>query len=186
MRTHTHQRHLLGAVLILVIAITPMGVKGTEHFTKGYSGFIPPVAALSQVPASLFLPVVTYSSGGSANSVAVGDLNGDGIPDLAVANLCGCDMGVAVLLGNGDGTFRTAVAYASGGAFADSIAIADVNGDGKPDLLVGNECGTFSNNSCVGNGESGVGVLLGNGDGTFQTPDLTCWWPMRPDPLVYC
>ena len=44
-----------------------------------------------------------------------------------------------MLLGNGDGTFGTVVVYASGGLYADSIAVADVNGDGKPDLIVANE-----------------------------------------------
>ena len=46
---------------------------------------------------------------------------------------------VGRLLGNGDGTFQTAVSYGSGGE-AMSVAIADVNGDGKPDLLVANYC----------------------------------------------
>ena len=47
---------------------------------------------------------------------------------------------VGVLLGNGDGTFQTAVTYGSGGYYAYSVAVADVNGDGKPDLLVANYC----------------------------------------------
>jgi hypothetical protein len=111
-----------------------------------------------------FAPVVIYGSGGSgAYAVAVADVNGDGNPDLVVANECpigdNCQNGtVGVLLGNGDGTFRTAVAYGSGGYQSRSVAVADVNGDGKPDLLVTSCCGD--------NGI--VGVLLGNGDGTFQ------------------
>ena len=60
--------------------------------------------------------------------------------------------------------FATAVAYGSGGAYAYSVAVADVNGDGKPDLLVTN-CG-FGCDSSSNGGE--VSVLLGNGDGTFQ------------------
>jgi Bacterial Ig-like domain (group 3)/FG-GAP-like repeat/Abnormal spindle-like microcephaly-assoc'd, ASPM-SPD-2-Hydin len=115
-----------------------------------------------------FQTVVTYGSGGpTARSVAVEDVNGDGKPDLLVANLCidsNCSSGsLGVLLGNGDGTFQTAVTYGSGGYEALSVAVADVNGDGKPDLLVTN-CG--ATNSC--NNDT-VGVLLGNGDGTFQT-----------------
>jgi len=103
-------------------------------------------------------------------SVAVADVNGDGKPDLVVANNCtsgdfgiGCTdpSGTAgVLLGNGDGTFQAAVTYGAGGSDASSVAVADVNGDGKPDLLVG-EC---ADTNCYGL----VGVLLGNGDGTFQ------------------
>jgi hypothetical protein len=117
-----------------------------------------------------FQTAVSYASDGIADSVAVADVNGDGKPDLLVANYCvptncpGSANGtVAVLLGNGDGTFRTAVTYGSGGYAQPSVAVADVNGDGKPDLLVASQC---ANSSCPGNGE--VGVLLGKGDGTFQ------------------
>jgi len=71
---------------------------------------------------------------------------------------------VGVLLGNGDGTFKTAVTYDSGGFYAVSVAVGDVNGDGKPDLVVANQANS------LGNTETGVvGVLLGNGDGTFKT-----------------
>ncbi len=118
-----------------------------------------------------FQPAVSPGSGGySAQSVAVADVNGDGKPDLVVANLCvtnsSCANGlVSVLLGNGDGTFQPAVSYGSGGQFAFSVAIADVNGDGKLDLLVANKYVSSSNES-----SGAVGVLLGNGDGTFQTP----------------
>jgi len=58
-------------------------------------------------------------------------VNGDEKPGIAVANW---NIGtVRVLLGKGVGTFQTAVSYGSGGYQANSIAIADVNGDGKPD-----------------------------------------------------
>ena len=43
--------------------------------------------------------------------------------------------GVSILLGNGDGTFRAAVSYITG-ASEPSIAVADLNGDGKPDLVL--------------------------------------------------
>jgi hypothetical protein len=107
-----------------------------------------------------FKAAVTYGWGGMwAQSIAVADVNGDGKLDLVVANCAtaGCEHGAAaVLLGNGDGTFQAAVDYDSGGAGANGLAIADVDGNGKPDLLVAN----WVTNS--------VGVLLGNGDGTFQ------------------
>jgi hypothetical protein len=114
-----------------------------------------------------FQPALTYSSGGYyADSVAVGDVNNDGKPDLLVANFCSdttcTDGGVGVLLGNGDGSFGTALSYNSGGIQTDSIVVTDVNNDAKPDLLVTNECASRTN--CNGS----VGVLLGNGDGTFQ------------------
>ena len=121
---------------------------------------------------AVFAPAVAYGSGGSqAASAAVADVNGDGKPDLVVANACGsianCAGSVGVLLGNGDGTFQTAVTYGSGGQGALWVAIADLNGDGKPDLVVMNSCANSSDCS-IGT----VGVLLGNGDGTFQ-PTVT-------------
>jgi len=125
-----------------------------------------------------FQTAVTYNTAGFfAYSVAVADVNGDGKPDIIVANYCGttddCELyaerngTVSVLLGNGDGTFQTAVVYDPGGFFPISVAVADVNGDGKPDLIVANECG---DSTCLMSAPNGtVSVLLGNGDGTFQT-----------------
>jgi hypothetical protein len=117
---------------------------------------------------------VMYGTGGSgATSVAIADINGDGHLDVVVANVCqsgsSCQSGSAgVLLGKGDGTFQTDVAYLSGGAEPYSIAVADVNGDGKADLVLANECHFYA--GCAGGGSTGVlGVLLGNGDGTFQS-----------------
>jgi hypothetical protein len=84
------------------------------------------------------------------NPIAVGDFNGDGIPDIATPN--------AVYLGAGDGTFRDAPgAYAE---FSDALAMVsgDFNRDGKNDLAVVN----LSSND--------VSVFSGNGDGTFGDP----------------
>ncbi len=95
-------------------------------------------------------------------SIAVGDLNGDGIPDMALSSggtLAPTDSGyeVAVLIGIGDGTFKPAAFYPTDFGPA-GIAIADMNGDGKPDLIVMHCCGDVSPT-----------YLIGNGDGTFQT-----------------
>jgi len=115
-------------------------------------------------------PAVTYGSGGMYPvSVAVADVNGDGKPDLFVANECAdnnCDGSVGVLLGDGDGTFQPAVTYIAG-LYAISVAIADVNGDGKPDLLVATNYLKCNGGLCETSGE--VGVLLGNGNGTFRS-----------------
>jgi len=103
-----------------------------------------------------FRPPLTYAAGNQADFVAVGDFNGDGKPDLAVAHSC-CEAGgnVSILLGNGDGTFQPQVTYSAGG-YPTALAIGDSNGDGKLDLA-------------VANGEDySVSILLGNGDGTFQ------------------
>ena len=83
--------------------------------------------------------------------VVIGDLNGDGNADVAITN-----QGVTILLGNGDGTLGTPAQYATTyGPFA--IEIADVNVDGKADLVVS------------GNQSNAISVLLGDGSGTFPT-----------------
>src|SRR5437763_2754562 len=119
-----------------------------------------------------FQPPQSYDSGGfNPFSVAVADMNGDGHPDLVVANGCAnstCQTdgtvkgSVAVLLGNGNGTFQAAQAFDSGGLGARSVVVADVNGDGYSDAIVSNTCG----NGCLGGGT--IGVLFGNGNGTLQ------------------
>jgi hypothetical protein len=93
-----------------------------------------------------------FATGTHPISVAIGDLNGDGKPDLAVAN--NVSNSVSVLLGNGDGTFGTKTDFPTGSSPL-QVAIGDVNGDGRPDLVVA----TYVDNT--------VSVLLGNGVGGF-------------------
>lgn len=99
-----------------------------------------------------------YAIGGSftASSVAIGDLNDDTYPDLVVASTI--ENNVSVLIGHGDGTFAAAVPYAVS-TYPASVAIADLTGDGKKDILVA-RFGNFGN--------EGLGVLRGRGDGTFD------------------
>jgi hypothetical protein len=109
-----------------------------------------------------FQQAVMYKSGGGGGqALAVADVNSDSNPDLVVVNYFSNTVGV--LLGNGDGTFQQALTYSSGGQFPQAVAVADVNDDGKPDLLLANQC---QSGTCGYRGL--VGVLLGNGDGTFQ------------------
>src|SRR2546422_450783 len=99
--------------------------------------------------APSFPLVRTFDVGTRPSSVAVGDFNGDGKPDLAVANLTN----VSVLLGNGDAIFRAAVnVSARADSLPAAVAVGDFNGDGKPDLAVANT------------DTSSISVLVGNGD----------------------
>jgi hypothetical protein len=154
------------AIFVLAASAQMPAVKQPAGKTSGAN------SPSSKPPA--FLPVVTYDSGGSgAASVTVADVNHDGKPDLVVANNWNCPSAncatngvVGVLLGNGDGTFRPVVPYNSGGAVAVSVVVADVNGDGEPDLIVAHQC-PFG--GCIGQQPTGVvTVLLGNGNGTFK------------------
>ena len=107
-----------------------------------------------------------------ALSAVSGDFNGDGMPDLAVTNgkLDFQTPGnLAILLGNGDGTFQQAANVAlPGPLFSPALAVGDVNGDGKLDLVLADCCGL-----------SEASYLLGNGDGTFQ-PEIQ--FPSGPNP----
>ena len=112
-------------------------------------------------------PPVLYPTGSPESFwVVSGDFNGDGKLDLAVANVCSdgnCTQGgVAILLGNGDGTFQVPTVYGSGAPFALTLVTGDFNGDGKLDVAVMNQDEPPS-----------VGILLGNGDGTLQPAVLT-------------
>ncbi len=91
-----------------------------------------------------------YDAGGTPTSLAIGDLNGDGHPDLVAADFDSYN--VAVLLGTGTGAFGPTNYYGTGtGPW--SVAIADLNGDGYVDLVVAVDFGIL--------------ILLGNGDGSF-------------------
>ena len=91
------------------------------------------------------------AGGTTPTSMAVGDFNGDGIQDIAVAN--NGTSNVTVLQGNGSGGFITLGPFTLEAAPL-SIAVADMNGDGFPDLVTANSDGN-------------VAVLLGNGAGGF-------------------
>jgi hypothetical protein len=149
------------------------GQRDILTINPGGPNFLPPVVPSVGVMLGkgngAFRPAVTYpipqgDENGAPPQVVVGDFNGDGIPDLAVTIpgrpgstlLTGNE--VSVLLGNADGTFQPAVTSPAGGAGAATAAAADLNGDGRLDLVVVNQV------------SNSVSVLYGNGDGTFAPP----------------
>jgi hypothetical protein len=113
------------------------------------------VAVILSNGSGSFQPPVDVGTGVSPNSVTIGDANGDGNMDIVTANSSGAERAVWVVLGRGDGTFVERVDYATAGSPI-SVAVKDLNGDLKPDLVAANDNG------------SDVSVRLGNGDGTFQ------------------
>ena len=96
-----------------------------------------------------------FANTASSQGVFAADFNNDGKLDLAVTDN---NFGITILIGNGDGTFtQPGAVLATGNSPNFKLAVADLNGDGKLDIAVGN----YSDNT--------VSILLGNGDGTFQT-----------------
>jgi hypothetical protein len=117
------------------------------------------VSILLGIEGGRFAAQATYPAGSSPTGLVTGDFNGDGKLDLALMDSCGsCGVSpnlVSILLGNGDGSFRAAGTYASGGGPI-GIVTADFNTDGNLDLALANEV------------DNTVSILLGNGDGSFK------------------
>jgi hypothetical protein len=91
------------------------------------------------------------------NSLAIGDFNGDHIPDVVAAGSSNFVGTVSVLLGNGDGTFQAPIDITVPSDFVSGVAVGDFDRDGRLDV-VGVDRGVAR----------GVFILLGNGDGTFR------------------
>ena len=127
------------------------------------------------VPGNSEVDVVTVDAQGSftlvspqifpdisqMSSLALADVNNDGIADVIVSDASSSSTGVRVLLNDGDGNLAADVSYpteSSAGAGPVSVILADVNGDGWVDII-------------TANGRDGsISVLLNNGDGTFAAP----------------
>jgi hypothetical protein len=98
----------------------------------------------------------------SGNAVAFGDLTGNGRLDMVADDNTSPVGGALVSLNNGDGTFGTPTLYQIPGYYITDVKLADVNGDGRLDIVLGAFVYAGSPASVI--------VLLGNGDGTFGAP----------------
>ena len=121
-------------------------------------GMLLGLAVASVGRAVNFAAAVNYAVGSTPEAIAIADFNKDGRPDLAVANFGGNN--VSILIGNGDGTFRSTTAFHTGSRPLSVIA-ADFNHDGNMDLAL-------ADNTSSGT----VSVLLGTGTGSFQAAVL--------------
>jgi VCBS repeat-containing protein len=141
------------AVLLAILLLAPVAFASTA---RGLSTHATPVLAAAE--GQLEFTSSTYGTGGDFPvSLAAGDFNGDGEPDLAVANEFSNNL--AVLPGSADGAFGAARTFPTGeDTFPFSVAAADFNGDQRPDLAA----------ASIFTGK--VWVLLGNADGTFGVP----------------
>ena len=126
------------------------------------------VSILPGVGNGGFGQAITFGITSAPIAVAVGDLNKDGTPDLSILEDCGaatCTQpgSVEILIGAGDGSFQSTVSYPVGYS-PTSLAIGDIDGDKKLDILVANRCGTDV--TCLSPGTATV--LIGDGTGKFS------------------
>jgi hypothetical protein len=104
------------------------------------------------------------ANGNGVNSIAAGDVSGDGKVDVVATSLnigiTNCENVVAVLIGSGNGKFKTPVYYPTGVTVqSGSVTLADLNGDGKLDIVVSNADGSLS-------------VLLNKGKGIYGAANV--------------
>ena len=127
-------------------------IQATQPGNASYSAAPPVSQSFAIIAAARFATALTYGTGNLPEGIAVGDFNGDGIADMAIANAFSAAF--SILIGNGDGTFVTGNAVQTGGEPV-AVAVGDFTGDGKLDLAVAD---LFGNN---------VFILTGNGTGAF-------------------
>lgn len=148
----------VGNRLVGIAAADLNGDGLTDLVVTGFSSDL--VSVLINQGGGKFSTHVDYTSPQLSFPIGpvIADFNGDGKPDVAVANTTGST--VSVFMNNGDGTLAAPVAYTLGGTTpkpVSGIAI-DVNGDGKPDMVVGDNTNSLAD------------VFINNGDGTFAAP----------------
>lgn len=135
------------------------------YLSGGASGYW---VALGKGDGTFSAPVFT-ATGTELYSVALADMNGDGNPDLLINDVpffYGTGYQLSLAIGNGDGTFGAGSVVESSYVVSD-VATADINGDGKMDIVLGEEEVSGSDTTTAG-----IVTIAGNGDGTFNEPSV--------------
>ncbi len=156
---------------------TDYPILGNNHIVADLNGDgVPDLAATGAfgvgvmlgVGDGTFRPRVNFSTGAQSQDLAAGDFNNDGQVDLAVS-LNSPQFSLALLTGNGNGTFNAPLTFENTAPQDDSPAIVatDLNNDGRLDVVLAHMLSCF-NSPCVA--ARNITVMLGLGDGTFQTP----------------
>ena len=141
---------------VTIGGVTGNGTLGLNLLDNGSIRDLAGNPLTQQNAKAAFQAAQTFAQGGDSatdgvRALALGDFTANGNADLAVVN----EVNLTVLLGNGNGTFGVPQTYTTG-IDPISVAVSDLTGDGKSDIVVAN---AYSNT---------VSVLLGNGNGTFQ------------------
>ncbi|MBI2570340.1 MAG: VCBS repeat-containing protein [Candidatus Schekmanbacteria bacterium] len=153
----------LHAVLAAWLFVVPWSLAAGRWAVQGTAALagiaVSVRASAAACPDFPVAPAIEASPWGRATSVAAGDFDGNGKSDLAVVEW---NELVAILLGNGDGTFGASIDHFVG-LKPISIVVTDLDGDAKSDIVVGK----------VQDEGGGLSILLGKGDGTFtQAADV--------------
>lgn len=124
------------------------------------------VLLCTDIPGCVFERQAIYDLGSSPSSIALGNINNDGVLDVIATNKG--DNNVSLLLGNGDGTFKCQTTLSVGTAPC-SVALGDLNGDGTLEIITAN------------GGSNNISILLGYGNGSFDkqinyaAPTMPCF-----------
>src|SRR5215211_5885074 len=155
--------------MLIFASVAPAATLSATFVTFNYPFFGGNHIAVDLNGDGTFQPMVQYPVAGAAQAVAAGDFNSDGRVDLVVT-ISSPQISLALLPGKGDGTFNAPIHFPNTSGFdSPDVVATDLNNDGKLDAVILHSIACFTA-PCVA--AEVITVMLGNGDGTFQTREL--------------